>query len=86
MEIKVFPTSVFACWWKDPDPGEAQKNIRIRSTATSSWKKKSKFPNIFVTSRERSVINKFKLNVQTNAACVDILVWAAKEESGEWVL
>jgi len=30
----------------------------------------------------RPTINKFKLNVQTNAACVDILVWCASEETG----
>ena len=31
----------------------------------------------------RAGVNTFKLNVQTNAVCVDILVWAAKEETGE---
>ena len=29
-----------------------------------------------------SVINRFKLNVQTNAVCVDILVWVTKDEQG----
>ena len=28
-------------------------------------------------------INRFKLNVQTNAVCVDILVWATKDEQGK---
>jgi phosphatidylinositol 4-kinase len=30
-----------------------------------------------------SKINRLKLNVQTNAACVDILVWATKDEYGK---
>jgi hypothetical protein len=64
----------------DPDR-EAQKTSG--SATLQPILEKSKFPKISVTFRERSVINKFKLNVQTNAACVDILVWAAKEESGE---
>ena len=29
-------------------------------------------------------INRFKLNVQCNAVCVDILVWATKDEYGEF--
>jgi len=69
----------------DPDPG-GPKTYGFGSATLQPTIEKSKFPNIFVTFRERSVINKFKLNVQTNAACVDILVWAAKEESGECVL
>ena len=29
------------------------------------------------------IINRFKLNIQTNAVCVDILVWATLEEQGK---
>ena len=32
------------------------------------------------------LINRFKLNVQTNAVCVDILVWATKDEQGKYNL
>ena len=31
---------------------------------------------------DNPLINRFRINVQTNAVCVDILVWATKEEQG----
>ncbi|XP_040569252.1 phosphatidylinositol 4-kinase alpha isoform X2 [Lepeophtheirus salmonis] len=35
-----------------------------------------------IPSSEKPVVNKFKLNVQTNAVCVDILVYVTRDEKG----
>jgi hypothetical protein len=37
-----------------------------------------------LTTPNLNSINKFKINVLTNAVCVDILVWAARDEQGSY--
>lgn len=35
------------------------------------------------TSKKAPSINPYRINVQANAACIDLLVWASADESGK---
>lgn len=35
------------------------------------------------TNKKISSINPYRINVQANAACIDLLVWASADESGK---
>ena len=53
-----------------------QNDLQSREYEDNEKEEKDNEPDTFL-------INRFKLNVQTSAVCVDILVWATKDEQGK---
>ena len=53
-----------------------QNDLQSREYEDNEKEEKENEPDTFL-------INRFKLNVQTSAVCVDILVWATKDEQGK---
>ena len=55
---------------------DGQNDLQSREYEDNEKEEKENEPDTFL-------INRFKLNVQTSAVCVDILVWATKDEQGK---
>ena len=68
-EIQEFTKQIFLNGQSDIQSREHETNERDEKESTMGY---------------HPTINRFKLNVQTVAVCVDILVWATLEEQGKF--